>query len=128
MLMPRSLGVCRATTSERFPLASNVVSTWTLPQRLLYTAPSTPVSAAAAARVVGARVSGVGVAGAWSACPLLACAAVVDGPADVVGATVPAPADAELVRTIPAAPEVSEPAPAVLPVANSATRPAVEAT
>src|SRR5262245_46771936 len=81
MLLSRSSGVCRATTSTSAPLESNVASTCTLPHRLLYTAPSTTVVASAVAAGVVLAVADVLLGEAESE------ACVVDG-AVVVGAMV----------------------------------------
>src|SRR4051812_16900213 len=100
MLLPRSSGVWRATMSVIAPLASNVTSTWTLPHRLLETAPSTRVAADAGAAVVGAFVTGAFVVAAVVAGAFVTCVAdpdvVVAGAVVVVGATVVAGADAGL--------------------------------
>src|SRR4051812_2625077 len=140
MLRPRSFGVWSATMSVIAPPASNVTSTWTLPHRFLETPPSTPVAAARAGVVgafVGVFVVAAAVVGAFVACAADSAAVVAGaaaaavagvGVVGVVGATVPVDPDVPLVRTIAPDPAASEPAPAVLPNANKATRPAVVAT
>src|SRR5690242_20345441 len=131
MLRPRSFGVWSATTSVSWPLASNVTSTWTLPHRLLSTAPSTTDEAGRAAWVVGAAVAGAVLCDAFVACDDPDCDAAAgddDGEDVAVGASVPDEPATELVRTTAADPAEVVPAPAAFPVANSATSPAVDAT